>query len=655
LSRTEEPTIVGRGGHSTIMNDNRQFSVSRRKVLAGLGTIGIASAGAGLGTTAYFSDQETFENNQLTAGTLDMKVDWEEHYSDWSDDEAAFASMGTMEEHDIELPALTSGGQFVADAKPIYLTLDGTTAAEKQTAKDNLWDATSVEAFPDVLNGGGSYDGIQDAFSDADACDILTDVGGNASGLSDDRRTRGTFAGQTTEEADPLINIQDIKPGDFGEVTFSFHLCDNPGYVWLNGDLIEARENGHTEPENEDPDTVGPSDEVSGPDDLATSQVELLDEIVTRVWYDPNGNNQVDVLSGELDIMVAIDASGSIEGSKNTSGTEAYNLVQGVDQFVAALAASSADIQAGQVLFGEGNALGDFTGLGSPGGLPTMASVYPDSNRGNTPLPAALDVCDQELDANGRPSADKIIVTFTDGGPNYSAGSYSIGGYTAPRVAGTGYSEDDSSGNGYDNNNGGTVTVGEEEETALVAETVRDSGTRIVVVNVADDPNEDQGSTGVTLYEYLSGSGSPYPEGGIASSGFYFEVNLANLPAVADSLAASVAVPEEVFFQGTLREALAVMSDNDGRGIPLDGDVSTAFDEVSDPENDPDRDCFEGEGTTHYVGFQWWLPIDHANQIQSDSVAFDVGFYTEQCRHNDGTGMVPEEPVETTPTPGSSA
>jgi hypothetical protein len=35
----------------------------------------------------------------------------------------------------------------------------------------------------------------------------------------------------------------------------------------------------------------------------------------------------------------------------------------------------------------------------------------------------------------------------------------------------------------------------------------------------------------------------------------------------------------------------------------------------------------------------WWLPIDHGNQVQSDSATFDLGFYTEQCRHNDGSGM----------------
>ena len=50
------------------------YNLSRRKMLAGLGAIGIASAGAGLGTSAYFSDTEEFTNNSLAAGTLDMSV-----------------------------------------------------------------------------------------------------------------------------------------------------------------------------------------------------------------------------------------------------------------------------------------------------------------------------------------------------------------------------------------------------------------------------------------------------------------------------------------------------------------------------------------------------------------------------------------------------
>ncbi|WP_050033494.1 SipW-dependent-type signal peptide-containing protein [Halorubrum halophilum] len=54
--------------------DDNSIGLSRRKMLAGLGAIGVASAGAGLGTTAYFSDTETFQDNSLTAGTLDMSV-----------------------------------------------------------------------------------------------------------------------------------------------------------------------------------------------------------------------------------------------------------------------------------------------------------------------------------------------------------------------------------------------------------------------------------------------------------------------------------------------------------------------------------------------------------------------------------------------------
>ena len=48
--------------------------------------------------------------------------------------------------------------------------------------------------------------------------------------------------------------------------------------------------------------------------------------------------------------------------------------------------------------------------------------------------------------------------------------------------------------------------------------------------------------------------------------------------------------------------------------------------------------CFEPD-QKYCVGFEWRLPVDHANEIQDDSVKFDLGFYTEQCRHNDGSGL----------------
>jgi plastocyanin len=48
-----------------------------------------------------------------------------------------------------------------------------------------------------------------------------------------------------------------------------------------------------------------------------------------------------------------------------------------------------------------------------------------------------------------------------------------------------------------------------------------------------------------------------------------------------------------------------------------------------------EQGCFEGD-TQHSLAFAWWVPVDHGNEIQSDSATFDLQLYTEQCRHNDG-------------------
>ncbi|WP_066415724.1 SipW-dependent-type signal peptide-containing protein [Halorubrum aethiopicum] len=71
------------------MNDDT-IGLSRRKMLFGLGAVGVASAGAGLGTTAYFSDEEGFTGNQLEAGTLDLFV-----HVDYSEDQGSYAQYST--------------------------------------------------------------------------------------------------------------------------------------------------------------------------------------------------------------------------------------------------------------------------------------------------------------------------------------------------------------------------------------------------------------------------------------------------------------------------------------------------------------------------------------------------------------------------------
>lgn len=61
------------------MTDEHKIGLSRRRLLGGLGAIGVASAGAGLGTTAYFSDQEQFEGNTITAGEFGLTVEQSVH------------------------------------------------------------------------------------------------------------------------------------------------------------------------------------------------------------------------------------------------------------------------------------------------------------------------------------------------------------------------------------------------------------------------------------------------------------------------------------------------------------------------------------------------------------------------------------------------
>jgi predicted ribosomally synthesized peptide with SipW-like signal peptide len=122
-----------------------KFNLSRRKALAALGTIGVASAGAGLGTSAYFSDQETFENNQLTAGTLDLTVEASvyEYQGAANDGGQSFSGVQNGQEPTIKQqltdlkPGDYSWGKFcfsIVD-NPGYIWAGGDLVAESENGK----------------------------------------------------------------------------------------------------------------------------------------------------------------------------------------------------------------------------------------------------------------------------------------------------------------------------------------------------------------------------------------------------------------------------------------------------------------------------------------------------------------------------------------
>jgi predicted ribosomally synthesized peptide with SipW-like signal peptide len=245
------------------MTDER-FDISRRKALAALGTIGVASAGAGLGTSAYFSDQETFENNQLMAGTLDVGVGYSAHYSDWMPNDNGLAE----DANGVDVIMFDGGPNEVGDSGDLA---EQAPAGYTGLPANDAWliAVDNPDQFLENTQTG--------SFNDEDGA--LTSCP-----LSEDDQA---------EAAPVAIDLDDVKPGDFGEVTFDFRICDNPGFVWLTGELNSAAENGVTEPEADDPQEEGPTDEtITEASEISGSDIELLDVVQTAVWVDDGDNYQ---------------------------------------------------------------------------------------------------------------------------------------------------------------------------------------------------------------------------------------------------------------------------------------------------------------------------------------------------------------------------
>ena len=472
-----------RGGiHDTTMTANDQINVSRRAVLAGLGSVGVASAGAGLGTTAYFSDAETFADNRVVAGALDLKVDWTEHYYD--------GSAGTEYLRRVDGPDQVGDDEF-------YLELEGNEPVRHAvTDLAAFMDATAIEAFPDEND-----DGVQDEKpEDVSECDFYGDVD---AALSSPRRTEATIHGQTTAAGDPLVEIDDVKPGDWGEVTFSLHLCDNPGYVWLLGELLANAENGYTEPEASDPDEDG------------TDRGELADAMRVTVWYDTDGDNVLEdgervIATGSLSEVMALLATDlGVPLSAGGAFTPVQPVGDGTEELTDA----------------------DLTGDSPVAGNPTCA--------------------DRDLLGAIKIEGDDLA----------------LGDYATPV---------------------GTVTITD------------------VAYDGDGDPRYVDFTADFPLEEVIVKGG-----------------NAANVYAATES--------------ATSGDDLHAPTNASGNFAAISHLSFCYAGESAGPGTASERECFENS-TDAYVGFRWWLPVDHANEIQTDSVAFDLGFYTEQCRHNDGSG-----------------
>ena len=249
--------------------------LSRRTLLGAAGTVGVAAALGGAGSMAFFSDEEEFANNRLVAGSLDLKAAYSEHYSDWKpNDEGTPEGEGVAVRMWDGAPATTGSATDLESGETGLPTNDAWLVAV-----DDPDQFLANTATPDSPQGDASTCGL--AATDAD------------------------------ELAQPVIDLGDVKPGDFGEVTFDLRICDNPGYVWLEVSNVTASENGYTEPELEDDDEDGPSTGAHDP-----ARVELLDVVRAAYWVDDgndyqNGDEAPAAVGTLREVLVSLSAGGA--------------------------------------------------------------------------------------------------------------------------------------------------------------------------------------------------------------------------------------------------------------------------------------------------------------------------------------------------------
>jgi predicted ribosomally synthesized peptide with SipW-like signal peptide len=384
-------------------NSSQLVKLSRRKVLAGLGAVGIASAGAGLGTSAYFSDRELLGSNEFVTGELDLLVDWQQHYT--MDGETTFVNAHPDHDGDGEQSIVVDG------------------------------EAVTYSDFVDSEDPTGTGRNIP--LLD---CETVPPLSEAAFGVDP----------TTGDPQEALIQLGDVKPGDTGEVTFSLHLCDNPGYVWMQADNISESEGIDTQPELAVDETTG---------------ADLARNIEAKLWYDTDCDNVHDT-NGASDIMLVIDFSGSMlyrqfggvvsedpitPNGQTYDETTKIDLVElGAREFVQYLIDQGADAQVGVAYFdGEGsddtvprtgilqplttNLTAVDTAVsnlrqklanvvtGGPGSTPFDGDGDPDPDTGGsgittgTYIGEGLDDAQSQLATNGRSGVPASSIVLSDG------------------------------------------------------------------------------------------------------------------------------------------------------------------------------------------------------------------------------------------------
>ncbi|MCT9096786.1 hypothetical protein [Haloarchaeobius sp. HME9146] len=204
-------------------------NLSRRQVLAGLGTIGVASAGAGLGTTAFYSDREALEG-WLEAGRVDLRLDYRSTYKPW-------------ERYDLHNVPLEARPPIVAGTDGMAYEI----AAAPAIRNVDTGEAPTHEQWGRLVSGE----------TDVPAACVPDDARDISQYLPEGFRTENSgtleepgvyYPGYVDGPTGMFVMLDDIKPYDEGETTFSLHLCGNPSYITASlADMLDLEDEDGTE------------------------------------------------------------------------------------------------------------------------------------------------------------------------------------------------------------------------------------------------------------------------------------------------------------------------------------------------------------------------------------------------------------------------
>lgn len=245
-------------------NRNSTIELNRRRVLAGLGTIGVASAGAGAGTMALFSDEETNSGNTIQAGTLDLTTEQAQTFTGQAQNLAPGEKTNKLK------ITLGNAGSIAGDHVELavgYDQNDGTEPADNGLSSNvtarqfadrlfvselaypnsNASLGLGVDAFNSFLNhqdGATVIDISEKGTSDIE----LARVDDPASGRRTDVVQASSGGTATNDYAISMRNIPDINLSDIGsgDITFDYYggaynTESAPDEVWVvvddpNGD-----------------------------------------------------------------------------------------------------------------------------------------------------------------------------------------------------------------------------------------------------------------------------------------------------------------------------------------------------------------------------------------------------------------------------------